>query len=76
MHVKMIVSNLATCNCENGKHLASIIDNSILCDEVIDADAKLISKDVDDETKTIPTNLMKRKQPVKRKISIYHLHLN
>ena len=29
-----------TCNCENGKYLASIMDDSaIICDEVIDADA-------------------------------------
>ena len=34
-------SNPATCNCENGKYLASIMDDSaIICDEVIHADAK------------------------------------
>ena len=33
--------NPATCDCENGKHLASIIDNSMItCDEIIDAKAK------------------------------------
>ena len=32
------VSHPATCNCENGKHLASIMDDSvIICDEVIQA---------------------------------------
>ena len=37
--------NSATCNCENGKYLASIMDDSaIICDYVIDAD---------DETKFI-----------------------
>ena len=30
-------------------------DSAIICDEVIDADAKLSPKD-DDETKTIPTS--------------------
>ena len=34
----------ATCSCENGKYLASVIDNSMVtCDEVLE------------ETKTIPT---------------------
>ena len=37
---KDYVQNPSTCNCENGKYLASIIDDSpIICDEVIDADA-------------------------------------
>ena len=35
---KDYVLNSATCNCENGKYLASIIDNSaIMCDEVIES---------------------------------------
>ena len=38
--------NSATCNCENGKYLASIMDDSaIICDEVMDANAKLSPKD-------------------------------
>ena len=33
---KDYVWNPATCNCENGKHLGSIMDDStIICDEVI-----------------------------------------
>ena len=37
---KDYVWNPSTCNCENGKYLASIMDDSaIICDEVIDADA-------------------------------------
>ena len=41
--------NLATCNCENGKYLASIIYNSVItCDEIVE------------ETKTIPTNFDKK----------------
>ena len=40
--------NPATCNCEKRKYLASIMDNSaIMCDEMIDAEAKLN----DEETK-------------------------
>ena len=36
---KKYVWNPATCNCENGKYLASIMDDSaIICDKVIDAD--------------------------------------
>ena len=46
---KDYVWNPATCNCENGKYLASIMDDSaIICDEVI--------KSYDEEIKTIPTN--------------------
>ena len=38
---KDCVWNPSTCNCENGKYLASIIvDSVIICDEVIDAEAK------------------------------------
>ena len=51
------VWNPATCSCENGKYLASIMDDSrIICDEVIE------SYDEDAETKcyggtrSIPTN--------------------
>ena len=44
---KDYVWNPATCNCENGKCLASIMDDSvIICDEVI--------KSYDEEIKTIP----------------------
>ena len=46
------------------------MDNlAIMCDEVIES--------CNEETKTIPTNLqilMKRKQPVKRKISMFYFH--
>ena len=38
---KDYVWNPATCNCENGKYLASFMYNpTIICDEVIDADAE------------------------------------
>ena len=38
IYVKKIFWNPATCNCENGKYLASIIDDSVItCDEVIDS---------------------------------------
>ena len=43
-------------NCENEKYLANLMDDSeVVCDKIIDADAKLSSKD-NDETKAIPTN--------------------
>ena len=46
---KDYVRNPATCNCENGKYLASIKDDSVIaCDEVI--------KSYDEEIKTSPTN--------------------
>ena len=51
----------STCSCENGKYLASIMDDSTTkCDEVIES--------YDEEI-----NLMKIKEPVKRKISIFYL---
>ena len=46
---KDYVWNPAKCNCENGKYLASIKDDSVIaCDEVI--------KSYDEEIKTSPTN--------------------
>ena len=51
---KDYVWNLATYNCENGKYLASIMDDStIICDEVI--------KSYDEGMKTIPTNFNEKK---------------
>ena len=45
---KDYVSNPATCNCENGKYLASIIDDSaIMCDVIIE--------------ETVPINLNENK---------------
>ena len=45
IYVKNYILNPATCSCENGKYLSSVIDNSvIMCDEIIE------------ETKTVPTN--------------------
>ena len=53
---KEYVWNPSTCICGNGIYLTSFMgDSAIICDEVIDADAKLSPKD-DDETKAIPTN--------------------
>ena len=61
----------SACIYENGKHLASIIDDSvIICDEIIDADAKLSLKEAklrpkdnsnEDEAKLFQQILMKRK---------------
>ena len=40
-----MIWNPATCSCENGKYLASIIDDSVIaCDEIVE------------ERKTVPTN--------------------
>ena len=42
-----------TCDQENGKYLANIIDDSVItCDEIIDAE----TKSYDEETKFILTN--------------------
>ena len=62
---KECVWNPRTCICENGKYLASVIDDSaIICDKVILPDAKLGPKD-HDETKIIPTNFNGKKAPCK-----------
>ena len=56
---KNYVWNLSTCNCENGKYLASIMDDSaIICDEIIDVKE---------------TNFNKKKKIVKRRIFIFYL---
>ena len=50
--------NPARCNCENGKYLASIMDNSgIMSDEIIES--------YDEEIKTIPTNFNEKKATCK-----------
>ena len=64
LHVpeKDYVWNPATCSCENGKYLASIMDNSVItCDGILES--------YDDET-----NFNEEKQPLKRKSSIFYLH--
>ena len=44
---KGYIWNPATCSCEIGKYLASIIDNSvIMCDEIIDVEEKKIFKKI------------------------------
>ena len=66
------VWNLAMCNCQNGKYLASIMDvSAIMWDEIIDSYAKLSLKE-DEEEK----NFNEKKQPAKRKISIFYLHFH
>ena len=57
---KNYVWNLSTCNCENGKYLASIMDDSaIICDEIIDVKEPNFNK--------------KKKKIVKRRIFIFYL---
>ena len=54
---KNYIWNPATCSCENDKYLASIIDDSLIThDEMIDANAE--AKSYDEETKTIPKNII------------------
>ena len=66
---KDYISNPATCSCKNGKYLASIIDydSLIRCDEAKEAEAR----SYDEETKTVPTNLMEKL--VKHKILLTFL---
>ena len=64
------VWNPATCNCENRKYLASITnDLAIMCDEIIESYKEHAKAQSHDET-----NFKERKQPAKRKISIFYLH--
>ena len=56
---KDYVWNPAACNCENGKYLASIMeDSAIVCDEII-------------ESYKEKTNFNEKKQFVKHKISVF-----
>ena len=53
INVKRIMFKPVTCSCENGKYLASIMDDSaIMCDEVIES--------YDEGTKTSLTNFSER----------------
>ena len=61
--------NPATCRCQNGKYLASIMDDSaITCDEIIDAEVKSNEK----ETKTFRINFNEKILLTKHKISIFY----
>ena len=55
---KDYIWNPVTCSSENVKHLASIMDDSVVtCDEIIES--------YDEETKTIPTNFNEKKATCK-----------
>ena len=55
---KDYIWNLFTCSCENGKYLASIMNDSvIMCDKV----REIYNK----ETRTIPTNFNEKKAACK-----------
>ena len=54
---KNYIWNPATCICKNGKYLQSITADAVIkCDEIIDADAQ--SKPYEEETTTIPKNII------------------
>ena len=58
MREKDYVCNLATCFCENGKYLVSIIDDStVMCNEVMET--------YNEETKAISTNFNEKKATCK-----------
>ena len=72
------VWNRATCNCENGKYLASIMDNSaIICDKIIEAEAKSYdeAKSNNEETKASPTNFNEKNITYKKKKILYFTNL-
>ena len=69
---KDYIWNPATCTCKNGKHLQTIIRDSVIAfNEIIK-----VTKTFPTETtscKNISTNLTKEKEIVKRKVSIFYL---
>ena len=68
---KDYVWNPSTCNCQNRKYLANIIDDSaIVCDEVIDVEAR----SNDDET--VPTNFNEEKEACKTHFYIWLAFIN
>ena len=63
----MYVRNHAPCNCENGKYLESIMDDTaIICDEVIDAGADAKAKQNDEEKRTVSKNFNEKNITCKR----------
>ena len=64
---KYYVCNTATCNYENGKYLASVLDDSAIISDKITESYK-------EETKAIPTNFYEKKQSINHKTSISYLH--
>ena len=66
---KDYVCNPATCNYENGRYSASIMDYSaIICDEVIDS--------LDEKIKSVPSSFNEKRVTCKKHIVfIFYLHL-
>ena len=64
---KDYVCNTATCNYENGKYLASVLDDSAIISDKITESYK-------EETKAVPTNFYEKKQSINHKTSISYLH--
>ena len=59
---KYYIWNPATCSCENGKYLASILDDSVITCE-----------SYDEETKTIPTKFNEKEATCKTQ-NLFYLH--
>ena len=57
--------NSAKCLCENGKYLASIIDNSVICDKIMETSKGILTKTV--PTKSTPTKFNEKKVICKMK---------
>ena len=60
-NITYVKKNSAICSCENGKYLASIIDDDsvVTCDGVVE------------EKKTVPTNFNKKKKNLQNTKSLY-----
>ena len=56
---KDYIWNPATCSCQNGRYLVSVMDDFaiIICDEIVDMEAK----SNDGEIKKLPTNFNEKK---------------
>ena len=72
---KNYVWNPSTCNCKDGKYAASIMDDwTITGDEIIESYKKAQKLSCTTKQKLFQQIVIKRNQPVKRKISIFYLH--
>ena len=65
-----------TWNCENGKYLERITDNSVItCDEIIELARTVPTKNIPTKTiskKFVPTSFNKNKKTAKQNISIFY----
>ena len=66
---KYYIWNSATCSCKHRKYLVKIMDDTVVtCNEVIES--------YEEKPRNISRTLLKREQPVKRKICFTYIFIN